>query len=488
MSAIRRTGGVGFDRAPARCPSFDGHGQPGKELGRIGRLFGAWGTGWVRQPGRAALALGLVFAWLLVVPLGPAAGVATGWVSGAALAHGLGLLVASWSLRRWGRRLWPVSLAFGAAALVQALWPTGRGALLLLAGALAAVPVLACAGALAILTPRQRPWAVAAGAVLANLPLLVLHAGSSPLLLRAGAVAAALVAVLGGWLVRPATGAPVGPLPPRLVAAVGATYLVGGVTYGLVLPGLGGNPLGVVPYLVLLGVAASLADWLGRGTAIRVGLAALGVAALGWGLGWSLLGPLLAALLVGCWAFVDVGWWNRLGDEPDWPASYGAGLAAMAGAIGFGLVVTPLLGGVQPPSGAALALAALLGAALLLPGEVRPPPQPTLPAQAEPPQAAPSTVERAPPADPAPAVRLSPRKRRVLELVAHGASNKEIAQELGVSEGTVRTHLERLYRKLGVRSRTDDAAWYWRVLAPHTQEAKRERLPPGSGGGEHGAR
>jgi len=160
----------------------------------------------------------------------------------------------------------------------------------------------------------------------------------------------------------------------------------------------------------------------------------------------------------------------------------------MAGAIGFGLVVTPLLGGVQPPSGAALALAALLGAALLLPGEVRPPPQPTLPARAEPPQPAPGTVERVPPADPAPAVRLSPRERRVLELVARGASNKEIAQELGVSEGTVRTHLERLYRKLGVRSRTEAAAWYWRVLARETPEAERERLPPGSGGGEHGAR
>ncbi|WP_323053842.1 helix-turn-helix transcriptional regulator [Thermomicrobium sp. 4228-Ro] len=431
----------------------------------------------MREPGRAALGLGLVFAWLLLVPLGPAAGAATGWVSGAAVAHGLGLLVAGWTLRRWGTRLWPVIAVFGAAALVQALWPAGRGAFLVVAGALAAVPVLACAGALAALSPRQRPWAVAAGAALANLPLLVLHAGSSPLLLRAGAVAAALIAVLGGWLVRPATGAPVGPLPPRLVAAVGATYLVGGITYGLVLPGLGGNPLGVVPYLVLLGVAAWLADRLGRGTTIRIGLAALGLAALGWGLGWSLLGPLLAALLVGCWAFVDVGWWARLGDEPDWPTSYGAGLAAMAAAIGLGLVVTPLLGGVHPPSGAALALAALLGAALLLPGEVYA--QPSVPVSAEPRQPVPGAAEPERPADPAPVVRLSPRERRVLELVARGASNKEIAQELGVSEATVRTHLERLYRKLGVRSRTEAAAWYWRMLAREMPEAERERQPRG---------
>ncbi|MCX7622504.1 MAG: helix-turn-helix transcriptional regulator, partial [Thermomicrobium sp.] len=217
--------------------------------------------------------------------------------------------------------------------------------------------------------------------------------------------------------------------------------------------------------LFLLALAAWLANRVGRGTTVRLGLAALGVGALGWGLGWSSLHPYLAAVLVGCWAFVDVGWWARLGDEAGWTTSYGIGLAAMAGAIGIGLFVTPVLGGVGPLSGAVLALAALLGAALLLPSEASLP-QPALPVP-DPPVAqdgdmVASLVETTVPSLP---VRLSARERRILELLARGASNKEIAQELGIREGTVRTHLERLYRKLGVRSRTEAAAWYWRMVA-----------------------
>ena len=48
---------------------------------------------------------------------------------------------------------------------------------------------------------------------------------------------------------------------------------------------------------------------------------------------------------------------------------------------------------------------------------------------------------------------LTPAKRRVVELAANGASNKEIAQELFVSVHTVETHLTHAYAKLGVRSR-----------------------------------
>jgi DNA-binding CsgD family transcriptional regulator len=49
---------------------------------------------------------------------------------------------------------------------------------------------------------------------------------------------------------------------------------------------------------------------------------------------------------------------------------------------------------------------------------------------------------------------LTPRERQILDLVAEGDSNTEIAQRLYISPGTVRIHLQSVYRKLGVRSRT----------------------------------
>jgi DNA-binding CsgD family transcriptional regulator len=53
-----------------------------------------------------------------------------------------------------------------------------------------------------------------------------------------------------------------------------------------------------------------------------------------------------------------------------------------------------------------------------------------------------------------PVPRLTPRQNDLLRLLAAGHTNTQIARRLGISEGTVRTHLEHIYDKLGVSSRT----------------------------------
>jgi len=52
---------------------------------------------------------------------------------------------------------------------------------------------------------------------------------------------------------------------------------------------------------------------------------------------------------------------------------------------------------------------------------------------------------------------LSPREREILELLAAGFPNKQIAARLGLTDGTVRWHLRHVYNKLHVRSRTEAA-------------------------------
>jgi DNA-binding CsgD family transcriptional regulator len=53
-----------------------------------------------------------------------------------------------------------------------------------------------------------------------------------------------------------------------------------------------------------------------------------------------------------------------------------------------------------------------------------------------------------------PVSRLTPRQWELLRLLAAGRTNAQIARRLGISEGTVRTHLENIYEKLHVSSRT----------------------------------
>ena len=58
-----------------------------------------------------------------------------------------------------------------------------------------------------------------------------------------------------------------------------------------------------------------------------------------------------------------------------------------------------------------------------------------------------------------PAETLTPREREVLGLVAEGASNRQIARTLVVSERTARTHVSAILFKLNLVSRTQAALW-----------------------------
>ena len=50
---------------------------------------------------------------------------------------------------------------------------------------------------------------------------------------------------------------------------------------------------------------------------------------------------------------------------------------------------------------------------------------------------------------------ITPRELEILGLIAHGLSNREIAERVFVSENTVKTHSSRVFDKLGARRRTE---------------------------------
>ena len=52
-------------------------------------------------------------------------------------------------------------------------------------------------------------------------------------------------------------------------------------------------------------------------------------------------------------------------------------------------------------------------------------------------------------------LQITPRELEILGLVAQGLSNKEIAERVFVSENTVKTHVSRVFDKLGARRRTE---------------------------------
>lgn len=54
---------------------------------------------------------------------------------------------------------------------------------------------------------------------------------------------------------------------------------------------------------------------------------------------------------------------------------------------------------------------------------------------------------------------LTNREYEILSLIAKGMSNKVIARELTISDGTVKVHVKHLLKKLGLRSRVEAAVW-----------------------------
>jgi DNA-binding NarL/FixJ family response regulator len=61
---------------------------------------------------------------------------------------------------------------------------------------------------------------------------------------------------------------------------------------------------------------------------------------------------------------------------------------------------------------------------------------------------------------------LTPRQRQLVDMLAQGLRNKEIAWRLGISEGTVKVYLSQLYGKLGVGDRLELALLAVRPICP----------------------
>jgi DNA-binding NarL/FixJ family response regulator len=66
------------------------------------------------------------------------------------------------------------------------------------------------------------------------------------------------------------------------------------------------------------------------------------------------------------------------------------------------------------------------------------------------------------PAEPPMMSLLTRRMRQILELLVQGKSEKEVASDLGVSPHTVHIHVTRMYSRLGVNSRAELLARFYR--------------------------
>src|SRR6266404_1468155 len=62
---------------------------------------------------------------------------------------------------------------------------------------------------------------------------------------------------------------------------------------------------------------------------------------------------------------------------------------------------------------------------------------------------------------------LTDREREVIRGIAAGLVNKEIADQLGISEQTVKNHIARIFAKLGARGRAHAVVLAWGISEPN---------------------
>ena len=70
------------------------------------------------------------------------------------------------------------------------------------------------------------------------------------------------------------------------------------------------------------------------------------------------------------------------------------------------------------------------------------------------------------------ALKLTPRQNEVLHLLARGMSNKEVARELNIAEGTCKIHAAALLRALGARNRTEAAFMAAKLVSSSDRAAR----------------
>lgn len=76
---------------------------------------------------------------------------------------------------------------------------------------------------------------------------------------------------------------------------------------------------------------------------------------------------------------------------------------------------------------------------------------------------------------------LTPREEELFKLVVTGTKNKDIAQQLNISEHTVRNHIARIFSKLKVNNRTEAAfMWHSNQQDKYMMGQDVERIPSGT--------